>query len=82
MTQWHPGDELPYPVTKRDDQRRLATVDVEVLAQAVMLLNDKPRFGPRNRRLHFDSYSVAADLSKAILRHGFNPTDPVLFRED
>lgn len=82
MTQWHPGDELPSPVTKRDDKRWLATVDVEVLAQAVMLLNDKPRFGPRNRRLHFDSYSVAAALSNAIKRHGFNPTDPMLFTED
>ena len=72
---------MPAPV-KVEDRRRLATIDVELLAQAVMLFNEKPRFGPRNRRLHFDSYSLAADLSTAIKKHGFNPNDPVLFEED
>lgn len=67
---------------KIEDRRRVMTIDVELVARAIMLLNDKPRFGPCNRRLHFDSYSVAADLSEAVRRHGFEPTDPVLFTED
>ena len=82
MTQWHPGDELPSPVTKRDDNRRIVTVDAELLAQAVMLLNDHHRFKPKTHRMRFDSYSVAADLSSVMRKHGFDPNDPVLFKED
>jgi len=84
MTQWHPGDELPHPVTRpqKEDRRRVMMVDVETIAAVVLLLNEKPRFGPRNRRLHFDSYSLAANLSAAITKHGFKPNDPVLFNGD
>lgn len=84
MTQWHPGDELPPPVTKaqREDRRRVITVDAELVAQAIMLLNDHPRFNPKTHRMKFDSYSVAADLSATMRRHGFEPTDPVLFVEE
>lgn len=66
----------------RTNRRRLVTVDAERLAQAVMLFNDKPRFGPRNRRLHFDSYQLAEYFSTVLRQYGFHPNDPVLFEED
>ena len=69
-------------MAKPDDNRRIVTVDAELLAQAVMLLNDHPRFKPKTHRMKFDSYTVAADLSAAMRKHGFNPNDPVLFAED
>lgn len=53
--------------------------DAQVLACALRLLNDKPRFGPRDRRLAFDSYSVASQLTAMLQRAGYNPNDPNLF---
>lgn len=63
-------------VTKR------VSIDIRKIAAVVMLLNEKPRFGPSNRRLKFDSYSLAADLTAAIRAHGYNPNDPVLLLEE
>ena len=42
------------------------------IVQAIILLNDHPRFGPKNRRMHFDSYQVAADLSAHLKAAGWN----------
>lgn len=42
------------------------------LARALHLLNDKPRFGPRNRRLPFDSYSVASEIEAALAAAGID----------
>ena len=52
--------------------------DAQVLASALRLLNDKPRFGPRDRRLAFDSYSVASQLTALLKRSGYDPLDPSL----
>ena len=48
----------------------------KVLVSALILLNDKPRFGPRNRRLNIDSYSVAADIAIVLKLHGIDWQDP------
>jgi hypothetical protein len=52
--------------------------DAQVLASALYLLNAKPRFGPLDRRLAFDSYSVAADIEKLLRRAGYEPMHPSL----
>jgi hypothetical protein len=49
------------------------------IARALRLLNDKPRFRPRDQRLNFDSYSVAAELTELLQRAGRNPNDPSFF---
>lgn len=51
-----------------------------IIARALRLLNEKPRFGPRDRRLNFDSYSVAAELSEMLRKSGRDPNDPAFFQ--
>jgi hypothetical protein len=48
------------------------------LAKALRLLDDQPRFGPRDRRLQFDSYSVAADIEATLRAAGYDPRNPHL----
>lgn len=48
------------------------------LVAALILFNDKPRFGPRDRHLAIDSYSVAADITKLLQEHGRDWRDPAL----
>lgn len=38
-----------------------------------MLLNEKPRFGPRDRRLRFDSYSLASDIEALFHAQSIDP---------
>jgi hypothetical protein len=45
----------------------------ETLAKALRLLDDQPRFGPRDRKLPFDSYSVAGELTEILKRNGYSP---------
>lgn len=49
-----------------------------LLVAALILLNDHPRFGPRNRHLAIDSYSVAADIDAALKSAGWDWRDPQL----
>jgi hypothetical protein len=51
-------------------------IEAGLLAKALRLLNDKPRFGPRDTRLDFDSYSVAAEIEQTLKRQGYDPADP------
>ena len=53
--------------------RPLNPSDAELLAKALCLLNDKPRFGPRDRRLPFDSYSLAADITVRLKQAHLDP---------
>jgi hypothetical protein len=50
-----------------------------LLAQALRLLNEKPRFRPRDTRLSFNSYSVAAEIEEILKRQGYDPADPRFF---
>ena len=43
-----------------------------LLVRALILLNDRPRFGPRNRRFAFDSYSVASEIEGTLKQHGWD----------
>lgn len=45
------------------------------IARALRLLNEKPRFGPRDRRAGFDSYSVASDLEHVLATAGYKPLE-------
>jgi hypothetical protein len=54
----------------------------QILAQAVYLLNQTPRFSPRDRRMHFDSYSTAADLTSMLRASGYEPDHPSLLPRD
>lgn len=49
-----------------------------LLVSALVLFNDAPRFGPRNRRVRVDSYSVAANITAALRAAGWDPVDPEL----
>lgn len=53
-----------------------------LLQRVIILLNDKPRFGPRNRRYRFDSYSVAAEVTRLVTQAGYQSNDPTLQTED
>lgn len=48
-------------------------VRAELLARVLMLLNEKPRFGPRDRRLRFDSYSLASDIEALFHAQSIDP---------
>lgn len=50
----------------------MAHNDAVLLAKVLRLLNDHPRFGPRDRRLPFDSYSVAAEVTQRLDRGGYD----------
>lgn len=52
-----------------------------LLAKALHLLNEKPRFGPRDRRAGYDSYSVAADLTELLRRKGYDQQALARLRE-
>lgn len=54
---------------------RLDPADAALMAKALALLNDKPRFGPRDRRLPFDSYSLAAEISSRLIAAGYKFDD-------
>lgn len=49
-----------------------------ILTAALILLNDHPRFGPRNRRYSVDSYSVAEDIRVLLNSKGWDWQDPQL----
>jgi hypothetical protein len=49
--------------------------DARSIVKVLLLLNDKERFGFRDRRMRFDSYDAAAELEAVLARHGFKPTD-------
>lgn len=53
-------------------------ITAKVLVAALILLNSKPRFGPRNRRINLDSYSVASDIQQLLKANGWNWQDPQL----
>lgn len=44
----------------------------ELLCKIHRLLNDHPRFGPGDRRLRFDSYSVAAEVGEVLAKAGYD----------
>lgn len=46
----------------------------ELLIKIHRLLNQHPRFGPGDRRLRFDSYSVVAELDEVLTRAGYDVT--------
>lgn len=50
----------------------------KVLVAALLLLNSKPRFGPSNRRIAIDSYSVAFDIQQVLKANGWDWQDPQL----
>ena len=54
----------------------MTLADARALVKVLLLLNDKPRFGFRNRRMRFDSYSAASEIEALLERHGFNWRDP------
>ena len=45
-------------------------VSVTKMLKVIMLLNEHPRFGPKDRRLRFDSYSLASALEDVLKTHG------------
>jgi hypothetical protein len=49
-----------------------------ILTAALILLNDQPRFAPRNRRLSIDSYSVAEGIQVLLNSKGWDWQDPQL----
>jgi len=54
----------------------MTRAQAETLAKALRLMNDHPRFAPRDRRLPFDSYSVAEELEELLRRNGYSGTAP------
>lgn len=44
----------------------------ELLIKIHCLLNAHPRFGPGDRRLPFDSYSVAAEVGEVLTKAGYD----------
>lgn len=45
---------------------------ISTLAKALKLMNDHPRFGTRNRRFEFDSYSVAEEIETILKKEGYD----------
>jgi hypothetical protein len=45
-------------------------VSVTKMLKVIMLLNERPRFGPKDRRLRFDSYSLCSELEDVLKAHG------------
>jgi hypothetical protein len=44
----------------------------ELLAKVLRLLNQHPRFVPGDRRLRFDSYTVAAEVAAVLTKGGYD----------
>jgi hypothetical protein len=58
-------------LTSKPLRSTLTKQDAETLAKVIVLLNGTPRHAPRDRRLHFDSYSLAGDLTHLLERSGY-----------
>lgn len=46
--------------------------EADLLVRCLILFNQQPRFGPKDTRLHFDSYSLASEISALLKRHGWS----------
>ena len=51
---------------------RITRHDADLIVRALILLNGQPRFAPRDSRLHFDSYTIAAELDQLLRRTGWS----------
>jgi len=51
---------------------RIGQHEADLLVRILILLNDQPRFAPKDRRLHYDSYSLASEITDTLKRNGWN----------
>ena len=63
---------------KATPSHRMNFATAKLLVAALILFNDRARFGPRNHRLALDSYQLAADITTALQAAGWSPYDPTL----
>ena len=63
------------PYIRKSLRSTLTKGDAELITKAIILLYGPPRFGTNDRRLQFDSVSVAADLITTLHRAGFDYYD-------
>ena len=60
------------PLLSKALRSTLTRRDAELIAKALLIINEKPRFGPNDRRLGFDSYSLAGGLTDMLHRAGYD----------
>ena len=72
MSDDEPEDGTVNAMASHHAPTRITRHDADILVRCLILLNGQPRFAPRDRRLHYDSYSMAVEIDQLLRRTGWS----------